>query len=100
MAVDGPRLTVDGTRYTLGRRGDVIALGTWDAAGVPTPALLRPASGAVFVFHTWPGPGHDVTAHPRTVVPGAVSLSVRHRPGRPDQLLVHRPSLAAVVLTP
>ena len=100
VAIDGPRLTVDGTRYTLGRRGDVIALGTWDAAGVPTPALLRPASGAVFVFHTWPGPGHDVTAHPRTVVPGAVSLSVRHRPGRPDQLLVHRPSLAAVVLTP
>jgi hypothetical protein len=52
------------------------------------------------VFHTWPGPGHDVTAHPRTAVPGAVALSVRHRAGRPDQLLVHRPGLAAVVLTP
>jgi hypothetical protein len=100
VAIDGPRLTVDGTSYTLGRHGDVIALGTWDAAGVPTPALLRPASGAVFVFHTWPGPGHDVTAHPRTAVPGAVALSVRHRAGRPDQLLVHRPGLAAVVLTP
>jgi hypothetical protein len=100
VAIDGPRLTVDGTRYTLGRPGDVIALGMWRAAGVPGPALLRPASGAVFVFHSWPGPGHDVIAHPRTVVPGATSLSVRHRPGHPDQLLVRRPGLAAVVLTP
>ena len=100
VTIDGPRLTVDGTRYTLGRPGDVVALGTWGTDGVPSPALLRPASGAVFVFHTWPGPGHDVTARPRTVVPGAVSLSVRRRPGRPDQLLVHRTNLAVVVLTP
>jgi hypothetical protein len=100
VAIDGPRLTVDGTRYTLGRPGDVIALGMWGATPVPSPALLRPSSGAVYVFRSWPGPGHDVTARPRTVVPGATSLSVRHRPGRPDQLLVRRPRLAAVVLTP
>ena len=100
VSVSGTTVTVDGVRYTLGRPGDVVVFGTWRPGDVPSPAVLRPRTGAVFVFHGWPGPRHDLTAHPAAVVPGAVTLRVRSRRDRPDQLIAARRGRPPVVVMP
>ena len=55
--VPGSVLTVDGRRYRVGQDGDEVLVGDWDCDGAPTPALLRPATGEVFVFPTWADDG-------------------------------------------
>lgn len=48
-----PVLEHDGRRFAVGRPGDVAVVGDWDCDGEGTPALVRPATGEVFVFDTW-----------------------------------------------
>lgn len=51
----------DGQRFALGRPGDQLVLGDWDADGRSTPALYRPATGTVLRFDRWATDG-DVSA--------------------------------------
>jgi hypothetical protein len=46
-------LEVDGRRYRIGQAGDALLVDDWACDGEPTPALLRPATGEVFVFPRW-----------------------------------------------
>jgi hypothetical protein len=72
---DPPLIELDGTRYSVGRAGDRVALGDWDCDGVGTPALLRPDTGEVFVFDRWAERSAEVDARAITRVPGASSLA-------------------------
>jgi hypothetical protein len=65
---------VAGRRYGVGRDGDALVLGDWDCDGAATVAVLRPATGEVFVFDRWAGPAADVVARPRTRVDGGVAV--------------------------
>lgn len=77
---DATELIHDGRRYLLGREGDVVVTGDWDCDGTPTPALLRPATGAVAVFADWPAPDAAIRPTTTTVVDGAIDLSPTDEP--------------------
>jgi hypothetical protein len=71
--VIGPNLVAMGAeRYEAGAPGDQVVLGDWDCDGESTVALLRAATGEVFVFDEWPAAGQDRTNPPVTMVPGAI----------------------------
>lgn len=75
-AVVGTAVVVrDGVRYGVGRADDRWAIGDWDCDGVATVAVLRPGSGAVYVFDGWAVVGRDVVAGRATTVAGAVGIS-------------------------
>ncbi len=67
---------VDGTTVTfiLGEPGDEVVLGDWDADGLRTPALYRPAAGEVWTFDAWAGAATPTTARlvSRVTIPGTL----------------------------
>lgn len=82
---------VGGTLHHEGRRfgvdpGDLAVTGDFDCDGVATVAALRPATGEVAVFETWPGAGGAVAGRVVARVPGAVSVRAA-RVGDCDVLL-------------
>lgn len=61
--------------YEIGEPGDVVVLGHWSCAPLATPAVLRPATGELFVFDRWPaGDGSVSVVSTASVGPGATSL--------------------------
>ena len=66
----------EGRRYALGRTGDIVVVGDWNCDGSPTPALLRPTTGAVAVFGHWPAARATVEPVVATVVADAIDLVV------------------------
>jgi hypothetical protein len=72
VAADG-MVTIGRQRFAVGDPGDRVAVGDWDCDGVATAAVLRPSSGAVFVFTEWDAQ-HDVVATPTTTVADAVDV--------------------------
>ncbi|MDQ1437337.1 MAG: eukaryotic-like serine/threonine-protein kinase [Acidimicrobiaceae bacterium] len=81
-------LTTGAGRFTVGRAGDVVIAGDWLCARTSVPALLRPATGEVFVFDRWPAADEDVPSRPAGVVPGATGLRARGDAGRGCPALV------------
>jgi hypothetical protein len=77
VRIDGAQVVVGDRRFAAGDPGDVVVVGDWTCDGVVTPAVLRPATGEVFVFPAWPAPGEDVVVGVTHVVAGAASLNVR-----------------------
>lgn len=67
----GPR------RWAVGSSNDVIVLGDWNCDRTTTPAVLRPATGGLFVFDRWATAVEPQPARPVGVVPGAVGLEAR-----------------------
>jgi hypothetical protein len=51
--VRGSVLEAGGRQYRVGQPGDAVLVEDWDCDGEATPALLRPATGEVFVFPRW-----------------------------------------------
>lgn len=72
--VAGTSIRANGRTYTLGRKGDHVAVDDWDCNGTMTPGLVRPSTGEIFLFASWAGTGTGVTISPTAVVPGAASL--------------------------
>ncbi len=66
-----PVIESAGVRYSVGRPGDEVAVGDWDCDGHPTAAVVRPATGEVFVFASWAAPGEELTVTPVLRIPGA-----------------------------
>ena len=63
------RLIRHGDRwYEVGEPGDVVVLGHWSCAPVATPAVLRPATGELFVFDRWPSVDSPVSVVSSTTV--------------------------------
>jgi hypothetical protein len=94
-------LVAAGQRWALGQSGDLVAIGDWDCDGQPTPALLRPSTGSVFVFAKWADAGADETPDLVDRVEAATSLTVTDvdRDGC-DELVVGRAEGEDVVLRP
>ena len=50
-----------GRRYAIGVTGDFVELGDWDCDGQATAAIVRPSTGGVVLFDSWPGPGETTS---------------------------------------
>ena len=76
VEVAGTEVRTRGHRWSVGEAGDLVAVGDWDCDGTPTPAVLRPAAGQVFVFDRWADGTGEVAATPGPSAPGdAVSFA-------------------------
>jgi hypothetical protein len=93
----GVLLTATG-RYQVGEPGDVVVVGRWWCGAVATPALLQPATGAVWVFATWPGPARPEPGRLAARIPAATSLRVQAQPSGCDRLDVWRLAAPALVV--
>jgi eukaryotic-like serine/threonine-protein kinase len=88
LAVGDGTISAGPVRWTLGQPGDLIAIGDWACDGRPAPALLRPATGDVFVFPGWAPEGEPVTVEARDRLPGAVAIRGEPVDGGCDELVV------------
>jgi hypothetical protein len=93
---DAGVLAAGAERFTVGQPGDVAALGRWDCTQA-TLALLRPATGEVWVFGRWPVGDEGVAANPLGRVPDAIHLAVRPK-GSCDTLVAVRRDGGATAL--
>ncbi len=84
-------MTAGSARWTLGEPGDVVAVGDWDCRDGPSPALLRPATGDVFVFPSWAPPDEPVTVDASQRIPGAVGIRAEPVAGGCDDIVVDLP---------
>jgi hypothetical protein len=87
---DGGIIAVGGRRFVAGGPGDRVAVGDWNCDGVATPAVLRPASGAVFVFDEWATGDAEISVSPARTIVGAVDLVGRNRGNGCSALVVIR----------
>lgn len=77
IEVVGRLIRHDETWYAVGEPGDLVVVGHWDCAPFATPAVLRPATGELFVFDAWPSADVVLTVTPSGSVPaGSDSLDV------------------------
>jgi hypothetical protein len=88
LAVDDGGVSAGSARWTLGEPGDVVAVGDWDCDGLAAPALLRPATGDVFVFPGWAAEGEPVTVEARDRLAGAVAIRGERAEDGCDDLMV------------
>lgn len=79
IEVDGRIVTWDGRRFVVGEEGDQVVVGDWSCTGRPTAAVLRPATGEVFVFERW-ADERAVHTTATTVVDGGRELIVDSQP--------------------
>jgi hypothetical protein len=98
ISVNGAVLAEPTGRYEVGRPGDVVVLGRWECQPTAFPALLRPGTGEVWTFRSWPAPDEPVVGHLVAHLPSAWSLRVL--PGRSgcDQLEIDRRHLPPVTV--
>jgi len=91
LVVDGSTVDAGVARWTLGEPGDLVTVGDWDCDGDASAALLRPASGDVFLFATWADLDRPVTVTPVDRVAGGAAIRAEPAGGgdRPcDRLVV------------
>ncbi|HEX6420973.1 MAG TPA: hypothetical protein VFZ77_20895 [Acidimicrobiales bacterium] len=88
LAVDGATVDAGVARWSLGEPGDHVALGDWDCDGQASAALVRPATGDVFVFPGWAEEGDPLTVASAQQVAGAVGLRAEPAGGGCDRLVV------------
>ena len=74
VTIAGGQIVVDGARFQVGEEGDALAVADWDCDGRDTPAMVRPATGEVYVFDGWASAAEPVTARLLDRVAGAVRL--------------------------
>ncbi len=98
VGLDAPVLVHQGRRYGVGAPGDLTVIGDWTCAGLSTPALLRPSTGEVAVFASWPIPETAVDATFLVIVAGAESLEVDSRTD--CDLLRARTPTGSQIITP
>lgn len=100
VPVADPAGVVGGRFRVLGAAG-VIVLGRWACTSEATPAVLDLASGAVWVFDSWPASHQHETARLVATVRDASSLSVvPQRAGECDRIAVARTGRRAALLDP
>lgn len=87
---DGRIIEVGSQRFEAGVAGDRVAVGDWDCDGVATPAVLRPTTGALFVFEEWASEGSDVSIAPTRTIASAVDVQERDRADGCSTLVVIR----------
>ncbi len=90
LVVDGSTVDAGVARWTLGEPGDLVAVGDWDCDGEASAALLRPASGDVFLFTAWAALDQPVTVTPADRVAGGATIRAEATGSGPrcDRLVV------------
>ncbi|MGH9138724.1 MAG: hypothetical protein ACRD0G_17045, partial [Acidimicrobiales bacterium] len=73
VIVDG-EVRVGSRRFAVGQPGDQLVAGDWECDGDATVAVLRPATGEVFVFDGWSSAGGELSVAPVTTVDEPVTL--------------------------
>jgi tRNA A-37 threonylcarbamoyl transferase component Bud32 len=76
VSVADGAVDVGGVRYAVGEPGDLLGVGDWDCDGAATVALVERASGRVFLFDRWAGPGEDVSVASSAVVAEPTGIEV------------------------
>src|SRR5690606_17769698 len=79
IEIHGTSVRVGPARVELGQAGDQILALDWDCDGSPSPVVLRPITGEVFLFPRW------ATAQPIEVSAAAIV---------PDARAIHPPAAA------
>lgn len=90
-------------RWHVAGADDVVTLGDWDCDGTVTPAVLRPASGQLWVFDRWASADEELSATLAGVVADAVSArSVEPLAGGTscDRIEVVHPDDTSTIVTP
>jgi hypothetical protein len=88
LAVDGGTISAGTARWTVGEPGDLVAVGDWECDGQAAAALLRPATGDVFVFPRWASERDPLTVEARERLAGAVGIRAEPVAGGCDELVV------------
>lgn len=101
VGIEAENVVAAGTRYAVGQAGDEVALGDWDCDGRATPAVLRPATGEVFVFPSWATRQQPVVTRSTATVPGATAIIGPDGggPGACGRLVVRTTAGRAVTVT-
>ena len=73
VEVEGTEVRSGGHRWRVGEPGDLVAVGDWDCDGTATPAVVRPATGRLYLFDAWATEDATTTAAPGPVVPAGVT---------------------------
>jgi hypothetical protein len=70
----------EGRRYGVGAVGDLVHVADWTCSGEATPAVLRPDSGELAVFTTWPEPDASLLPAVIVVVDEAIDFAIDDQP--------------------
>ncbi len=98
VRVSGTLVQVRDTRYGVGRPGDRVLVGDWDCDRQATPAVLRPATGEVFVFPRWAERGAPITVRPTARIGHAAGIEATRPDGNGCSQLRVRTTGGRVVL--
>jgi hypothetical protein len=93
VSTPGGALTTATGRYQVGAPGDVVVVGRWWCGATALPAVLRPATGQIWMWSAWPGPARPEPGRLAASVPAASSLQVQPEPSGCDRLDVRRAGL-------
>ena len=86
--IDGTVIEHRGRRYAIGVRDDIVRTGDWDCNGVATPSIVRPSTGEVVLFESWPNTGETIVAPVRWLIEAPLDVQVENY-GYCDVLRVH-----------
>ena len=75
VTIDGQVVSVGDKRFQVGNKGDHVSVRDWDCDGEPTPAVLRPSTGEVFLFAGW-NRDAEVVVRPIATVEGGIELVI------------------------
>lgn len=89
VTIYGNVIQVNARWFRAGDPGDIVVVGDWVCDGRITPAVLRPATGAVFVFMWWSGPSGTLEAPAIVTHPGATGIEALGRDGCDELVLVN-----------
>ncbi len=87
-------------RLSASSRSTVVVVGRWDCSPDALPALVDVATGNVWVFGSWPGPGRSETATLLARVHSATGLRVLPTKAGCDLLRVPRSDGPAITIDP
>jgi hypothetical protein len=80
LSVASGVVTAGDRRWRVGDPGDLSAVADWDCDGRASAAVVRPATGQVWIYDDWATASRPVTARPGPTAPGATAA--RAVPGR------------------
>lgn len=89
-----------GARYQVGEPGDIVVLGDWDCTGDPTPSVVRPTDGSVWVFRGWSTGGEVLEAQALGYAPSPVSATATAERDGCDVLAITSADGREVVVRP
>lgn len=73
VSIDGNEVIAAGRRYRVGDPGDRVRIADWTCTGAATAAVVRPATGEIFLFDEW-AENAPLSVRAATIVADAVDV--------------------------